>query len=49
MTPQLFLILQHRPGDIVELTIERDGRERVIEAQLASWADLPQPEEQREG
>lgn len=48
-TPLLFLILQHRPGDIVELTIERDGRERVIEAQLASWADLPQPEEQREG
>jgi S1-C subfamily serine protease len=36
------LIAAHGPGDVVVLTVERDGREREIEVELSEW---PAPEE----
>jgi predicted metalloprotease with PDZ domain len=41
-TPLVGLIAAHRPGDVVALTVERDGREREIEVELSEW---PAPEE----
>ena len=41
-TPLASLIAAHEPGDVVVLTIERDGRERAIEVELGEW---PVPEE----
>jgi membrane-associated protease RseP (regulator of RpoE activity) len=41
-TPLVGLIAAHGPGDVVVLTVERDGREREIEVELSEW---PAPEE----
>jgi len=41
-TPLVGLIAAHRPGDVVVLTVERDGRERKNEVELSEW---PAPEE----
>jgi predicted metalloprotease with PDZ domain len=41
-TPLVGLIAAHGPGDVVVLTVERDGRERKIDVELSEW---PAPEE----
>jgi len=41
-TPLVGLIAAHRPGDVVVLTVARDGRERRIEVELSEW---PAPED----
>ena len=32
-------MLEHKPGDTVELTVERDGEQRTIEVQLGTRPD----------
>jgi hypothetical protein len=39
------LILSYEPGDRVDLTLLRNGRERTVRVRLASWMEMPwQPE-----
>jgi S1-C subfamily serine protease len=41
-TPLVGLLAAHEPGDVVELTIKRAGRELEVEVELGEW---PAPEE----
>jgi membrane-associated protease RseP (regulator of RpoE activity) len=42
-TPLVGLIAAHGPGDVVVLTVERDGRERRIEVELSEWSAPEEP------
>jgi len=48
-TPLTVLIAAHEPGDVVVLTIERDGREREIEVELGEWSAPEEPGARWEG
>ena len=43
------IIQRYSPGDRIELTILRNGRERVLRVQLAAQMDMPAPIEPRWG
>jgi S1-C subfamily serine protease len=48
-TPLTDLIAAYEPGDLVVLTVERDGRERKAEVELSEWPTLEEPGANEEG
>jgi S1-C subfamily serine protease len=48
-TPLVGLIAAHGPGELVVLTVERDGREREIEVALSEWPAPAEPGAMGEG